>query len=78
MKKLSIALIILSIFPMSGCGIQSETPKDGRFGMDAEYTSIITDSETGCKYLIISKNSVMSGITPLYSENGKVDGCKKN
>jgi hypothetical protein len=75
MKKLFILLVMLTAI-LVGCGIQGETPEDGRFGMGAENTTIITDSETGCKYLIISKSSVMSGTTPLHDANGLVEGCK--
>jgi uncharacterized protein YceK len=75
MKKIFIVLVLLATL-LAGCTVQGETPKDGRFGMAADDTTIVTDGETGCKYLIISHSSVMSGVTPLYDSNGLVEGCK--
>lgn len=61
MKKLLV--VALAAMLLSGCGgaINAEMENDDRFSgiTSFEITQIITDSETGCKYLYV--RSVKSG-----------------
>lgn len=70
-----LLLYTLFIVILSGCGSVSETDFviNERFSGQSETsgTRIITDNETGCKY-IFHKSSYSGGLSPLYDENGEL------
>lgn len=78
MKKL--ILIIGSILFLTACSTSAgEAPVEKteipRFDPDGRY-SIVTDTETGCKYLVSGgSGKYRGGITSLLKPNGEPDGC---
>jgi len=51
-----------------------------RFNGINDDIEIITDSETGCKYIYVTSglgNSKTATVSPLFGSDGEVEGCKK-
>jgi len=78
--KLIIPFLIATI-ALVGCGketvVTEITPSETRFnGINAEYINIITDSETGCKYIFVVDGAGTyrtTAMSPLYKASGVVD-----
>lgn len=68
----------LTTIVLAGCDdghSTGETVYGGRFkviGQFGDGYDILRDRETGCIYL---EPTTQSGLTPLYDEHGKVEGC---
>lgn len=77
-KTLLVGLLTVSALTLGACDAGFETGQtvyDGKFKVIGEYGDsydIIRDLDTGCIYAESTSNR---GITPLYDEEGKVQGC---
>lgn len=75
MKRLILGLTIPIL--LVGCSESSmDKVQAPRFKDNIKEYKIITDNETGCKYLIRGAGSYVS-MSPLYNKDGKVEGCGK-
>lgn len=84
MKK-TIAISFLSLILLAGCSNETritEVPPDGqtRFkGLNADRITIITDSESKCKYIYVEDgggNNETAAIAPLLKDSKTFD-CEK-
>ncbi|MBN8200513.1 DUF6440 family protein [Bacillus sp. NTK034] len=80
MKKILSVLALGSVM-MVGCvdrtTVNVVPVGEERFnGIDAQYINIITDSETGCKYIFVDDgqgNYRTTAMSPLYKSSGVMD-----
>ncbi|WP_078598609.1 DUF6440 family protein [Evansella clarkii] len=69
MSQKLILIFLLMLLPACASPTEGSEPASERFGVNG--TTIITDGETGCKYLFF-KNGYGGGLSPLYDENGEL------
>lgn len=75
MKKVLIVLLLIIVLFLTGCeGYEQGEVVHSRFKVigDIEDYDVLRDVKTGCVYL---ESEYDYTLTPLYDENGKVEGC---
>jgi uncharacterized protein YceK len=75
MKK--ILIVLITIIALTSCATTTTNAgKELRFSKLNLYLNIVTDKETGCRYLVYREmigNSGGAGITPLLKSDGRID-----
>ncbi|MEX3713399.1 DUF6440 family protein [Cytobacillus horneckiae] len=73
MKKCLNTLILMLV--LSGCGLAEESKNQHEKHNDrfegAYYVKVITDTQTGCKYIYVDEANA-GGLSPLYDSDGKL------
>lgn len=78
MKKIAIALLILITLTACAATSSESSGTQDRFSANSGSGDgkVITDENTGCKYLFF-KVANAGGLSPLYKSNGEID-CDKS
>lgn len=79
------SLLMTSVLSLTACGEQSvrevESRENTRFTGLGDSVKIITDSETGCKYLYVKDgvgDHATAGLSPLLNSSGEADCSSSN
>lgn len=78
-KKWIFGILLIAL--LSGCEVVEDNAdmsierQDANF-QNASNATIVTDTSTGCQYVVIDKQANNAVMSPYINADGKVNGCK--